>query len=315
MKLVVTNDVLGEYVIRLSLTRHRPSGRLDSPRIDLWSGIPGMGIVTPPCTVQEAAFSFEADTPAGTSVTWQVRSSDSPDIFDGSWGPFVTVGRGPRAEAVMSLPAKRFCQWRALLDTDNPLRTPIIGNVILRRSVSFEEPSRRVFVIRADTVRHRYSSFDFSYERSDEPKLAILRARLGLDSLLTGTTGDFERINRVRHHVSTLWHHRSPFPEYPEWNDLDILDRRDRTGTAACASVFQVFIQSMPVTWISGPVRDGILPRIAEVYVDESANGCCGPEASSILTIRHPDRLPLNALNDGGASANTLFNPKHPLTG
>ncbi len=317
MKLGVTNDVLGEYVIRLSLTRHRPSGRLDSPRIDLWSGIPGMGIVTPPCTVQEAAFSFEADTPAGTSVTWQVRSSDSPDIFDGSWGPFVTVGRGPRAEAVMSLPAKRFCQWRALLDTDNPLRTPIIGNVILRRSVSFEEPSRRVFVIRADTVRHRYSSFDFSYERSDEPKLAILRARLGLDSLLTGTTGDFERINRVRHHVSTLWHHRSPFPEYPEWNALDILDRRDRTGYGGmCVQFSQVFIQSLLSLGYQARFVMEFCHEIAEVYVDELGKWVLVDPESVFDSYEYDTRtgLPLNCLEQHRwFLSEYAFNPKHPI--
>ncbi len=317
MKLGTTNDVLGEYVIRLSLTRHRPSGRLDSPRIDLWDCIPGMGMVIPSCTVREAVFLFEADTPPGTSVTWQVRTSNSPDIMGPDWDSFVTVGKGSRMEVSMSIPVKRFCQWRAVLETDNPLKTPVVRRVTLRRSVSFNEPSRRVYVIRADTVRHRYSSYDFAYERPDEPKLGVLRARLGLDSLLVGTTGDFERINRVRHLVSSLWHHRSPFPEYPEWNALDILDRRDRLGYGGmCVQFSQVFIQSLLSLGYQARFIMEFCHEIAEVYVDELGKWVFVDPESVFDAYEYDTRtgLPLNALEQHRWFLDEYgFSPDHPI--
>ena len=85
-----------------------------------------------------------------------------------------------------------------------------------------------------------YSSLNFGYERFDEPRLATLRRRMKLDSIMGSARSDFDKINRIRHAVSQMWKYGSPEPAYPEWDALAILDRAQNMGSGGMCQQYAV---------------------------------------------------------------------------
>lgn len=98
---------------------HAPSGTVESPPLDAQS------------FANWGRISWKADVPRGTTVTFQGRSgnTEDPDRTWSEWGAEMT----DPASAVLDLPAARFVQWRAILETDDPDKTPVLHEV----SVSF----------------------------------------------------------------------------------------------------------------------------------------------------------------------------------
>jgi sugar lactone lactonase YvrE len=94
---------------------HATSGVVESPPLDAQS-FATWGRIT-----------WRADLPKGTSVTIQGRSgnTEDPDRTWSEWSEELTDPRG----AVLDLPAARFLQWRAILESDNPGRTPALHEV------------------------------------------------------------------------------------------------------------------------------------------------------------------------------------------
>lgn len=271
MKLGSTNDVVGEYTVRLNLKRYKPQGQLLSPPVDLLNGIPGNEKIKPAAAISGLKLFFAGEAPQGTSITWQIRSADTPDMTSPAWGEFETVGRGEAVTAdIGSGTHKRYIQWRALLESSDPLKTPVVRSAHIKRTLTYQPPENRYYVWQYDNVRHRYPSVSFSYEKWDEPKLKILRERLELDKVIEGAVSDWDIINRVRYHVSQQWHHGSPLPGYPEWNALDILDRRDRVGRGGmCIQFSIVFIQSLASLGYQARHINMFAHETVEIYVDE----------------------------------------------
>lgn len=269
-RLGTTDDVVGEYTIRLNLRRHKPRGALLSPPIDLWDGLDGQERIKPRCSVSDLKLLCLGDAPEGTSLTWQVRFADTADMTSEQWGAFRTVGSGEGLAAPVAHQGKRYLQWRAELTTSDPLKTPRVRGVKVVRRLTFTPPARRFYVWDYENVRHRYSSIRFHYEDPGHPRLRELRERLNLDEVIAGATGDWDRINRVRHHVSQLWHHDRPTPDYPEWDALEILDRRDRVGKGGmCIQFSIVFIQSLLSLGYQARHINVFAHETVEVYVDE----------------------------------------------
>ena len=269
-KLGATADVAGEYVIRLNLRRYRRKGVLLSPPIDLWGGVPGHEKLRPRCAVSSLRLYGFGEQPRSTGLVWQVRFADTPDMTSAQWGEFTTVGAGPSVAAELGSGEGRYLQWRAFLTTDDVLVTPVVRGVKLVRTVHYTPPANRYYVWQYENVRHRYSSVKFHYETCDTPKLNALRERLRLDEVVAGANGDWERINRVRHHVSQLWRHDSPLPGYPEWDALEILGRRDRLGHGGmCIQFSIVFIQALQSLGYQARHINVFAHETVEVYVDE----------------------------------------------
>ncbi|MBT4485805.1 MAG: transglutaminase domain-containing protein [Candidatus Latescibacteria bacterium] len=270
MKLGTTDDVIGEYTIRLNLRRYKPEGSLLSPPIDLWDGISGYKKIKPQCSVSGIKLFCFGETPEGTSLTWQVRSADTSDMMSDEWEDFETAGKGQNVTANLGDTTKRYIQWRAVLNTDDPLKTPIVRGVKLIRTIDYTLPENRFYVWKYENIKQRYSSVKFSYEIWNEPKLRILRDRLGIDNIIKDASGDWEKINLIRHHVSQQWHHASPMPGYPEWNALEILDRRDRVGAGGmCIQFSVIFIQSLASIGYQARHINIFAHETVEVYVDE----------------------------------------------
>ncbi|GMV95360.1 MAG: hypothetical protein AMXMBFR82_51380 [Candidatus Hydrogenedentota bacterium] len=267
-----TNDVSGEYVIRLNLTRRKPLGVLRSPAIDLWEGsTPDARSIMPQCEVTALRFEGQGSTPKGTTIRWAIRFADTPDLEDAVWGEFSNASEGDAATIQIDRVDKRYIQWEARLETTNPLATPVVTGASVTRTLQFDSPQPNTFfVTECENPRLRYSSYRFQYEDAATLQLAELRNRLKLDELLADTHGDFEKINRLRHFVSQQWYHGSPLPNYPEWNALDILDRRDACGKGGmCIQFSIVFIQSLASLGYQARHMNIFNHESVEVYIDD----------------------------------------------
>jgi outer membrane protein assembly factor BamB len=101
--------------VALLRSGHAPSGTVESPPLDAKS------------FARWGRISWKADLPRGTAVTFQGRSgnTEDPDRTWSEWGEELTDSKS----AVLDLPAARFLQWRAVLETDDPGRTPVLHEV------------------------------------------------------------------------------------------------------------------------------------------------------------------------------------------
>jgi hypothetical protein len=270
-KLGPENDTSGEYTIRLSLNRYHESGSVTSDPIDLWAGLKGYEGIVPQCDVTELQLTAEGDSPDGTGIEWSVRFADTKDPTSTGWGEFERIGREAGFDASLDNQSKRFVQVRARLTTTSPLTTPVVQSVIVSRTLEFDPPPGHTFYVHeVENPAILYSSYALKFEDASEPQLQTLRKRLDLDALLAGIEGDFERINRVRHKVSQLWYHAPPECEYPEWNALDILDRKEKYGAGGmCMQFTTVFMQSLQSIGYQGRHVNLFNHEAHEVYVDE----------------------------------------------
>ncbi|MCC6489559.1 MAG: transglutaminase domain-containing protein [Candidatus Hydrogenedentes bacterium] len=272
LNLGTTNDVQGEYVIRMHLTRHKPVGVLRSPVIDLWEGNDkNSGILKPRCRVSNTVLHGSGETPEGADLVWAARFADTPDIASSEWGEFQRGTAGTQVSIPLNAGNHRYLQWEVRLQTENPLVSPTVRKVRIERNIEYESPPANTFyVMDCENPRLRYSSYQFAYEDAKAPQLAALRERLKLDEVIRGAQGDFDRINRLRHFVSQLWYHGDPLPDYPEWNALEILDRREARGVGGMCIQFSItFIQSLAAMGYQARHVNVFNHETVEVYVDE----------------------------------------------
>jgi hypothetical protein len=104
-------------VVRLS-SGHVPAGTLTSDVLDakLISRFGSVG--------------WKADVPPGTSLAVQMRSGNVGDP-DETWSPWSAEQTNPET-ARASIPVGRFAQYRAILRTDNPEKTPELRSLAIR---------------------------------------------------------------------------------------------------------------------------------------------------------------------------------------
>ena len=270
-KLGTNNDVVGEYTIRLSLEQYQPSGYVRSSPMDLWDGLQDFEFIKPKCEIKNLKLIGTGETPKGTKILWSVRFADTPDMGSHQWSRFQRLGSGAHVSFEISDATKRYMQWQAELISNDPLQTPILNDVTVERELTYAPLRERTFFVqKIQNVKHRYRSFQFTYERYDHPELKQLRKRLKLNSVLKGARGDFEKINRVRHHVAGQWPHQTPDPNYPEWNAHDILDRKKQLGSGGmCIQFAVVFMQSLQSLGYHPQFYNLSGHESTEVWVDE----------------------------------------------
>ncbi|MCD6588054.1 MAG: T9SS type A sorting domain-containing protein [Candidatus Fermentibacteraceae bacterium] len=114
-------DILGaDYAFPGSITWWDPwggycsAGQLESSVLDTQSDLPGWD-----------SLSWNADTPAGTSVAIQVRASDDYTSM-GAWSDTLT---NPGSLSGILDPGDSYFQYRAILITSNPDASPVFGDV------------------------------------------------------------------------------------------------------------------------------------------------------------------------------------------
>jgi len=264
-------DTQGEYVIRLSLNRFHPTGTLVSPPIDLWTEAKDLSALVGPSTATALRLTGTGETPDGTGIAWAIRFGNSPDPTDPRWGDFAPIGSGPTLDAALPDTAHRFAQIRVTLTTDSPLASPTFHALEIHRDVHTKPPpANTVYVRRAVNPTIRYPSHPFHFESDAAPELAQIRATLPQELLVGAAHGQFAEVNQLRHYVSQLWYHGLPHPDYPEWNALDILRRKDRYGYGGmCIQFTIVFVQALQSLGYQARHVNVFNHEVPEVYIDE----------------------------------------------
>ncbi|MBI3118200.1 MAG: transglutaminase domain-containing protein [Candidatus Hydrogenedentes bacterium] len=264
------DSVRGEYCIRLNLVRHVPRGTLITAPIDLWQGLEGYHAVLPQCRVANLRLHGTGATPSGADLEWGVRYANTSDVRSAAWDNFDIVATGPALDVSLDPGKMRYVQVRVRLTTTDTLATPALTALRIERDVSFNRPAEGVYVQAVDNPTLRYSTFWKKFEDLGHPQLKALRERLKLDEVVAGAVGDFEKINRVRHHVSQLWYHRLPYPEYPEWSALTVLDRSEKYGWGGmCMQFVVVFTQALQSLGYQARHVNLFNHESVEVWVDD----------------------------------------------
>jgi hypothetical protein len=268
-----------EYSMRLSLDQHLPTGTLETPVIDLWRG-DTVDLVVPLRRVVEVIFEAEADVPPGTRVTYFARRGTDPSPYGKDWSDYEPIGDGAAvtvelAGGMTRMAGKtfnrRYVQFKAELATDKPTATPIVRTLRVRTTVeNTVTPLSNVFVTRNDNPVMLYPSVDWEWESWDRPEFEELRKRENLDAVLAGARTQFQSQVRLMDHAYKRWRDGDPFPEYPAWDALSILDRVDKAGAGGMCIQSNNFLAGLcrAYGWQARHVNI-IAHEICEVWSDD----------------------------------------------
>ncbi|MHB9029702.1 MAG: transglutaminase-like domain-containing protein, partial [Candidatus Latescibacterota bacterium] len=262
-----------EYTVRISLDRYVRTGWLASPVIDLWRGDSDAFYVSQH-RLSRLAVDMDAEVPAGTKVEYFLRVGTNPSPFSSEWGPYQLVGSGSRLEyATDGSFTGRYIQIRAVLSTDDPLRSPIINGA--RVNAEFTDPfpypeHQNIYIVAVDNPPLRYSSLDWEWEKWDRPEFKELRTRENLDEVIAGCQTEFEAQAKLLDYATKRWTWQSPEPGYPDWNALAILNRINKTGGGGMCIQFNNYLAGLCMCygWQARLVNvDG--HEVCEVWNDE----------------------------------------------
>ncbi len=235
-----------EYSVRLCLSRHVPSGMLESPVVDLWRENAGDPIVRQH-TIRKLTLAFAADVPSGASVEYFYRKGINPGPFAEGWEEWEPAGSGPAV--VLDIEGdrfhRRFIQFRAVLSTTNPLVSPVLRS--MKAVAAFQEPypvprHTNIHVLAEDNPPIAYSSVDWKWEASDRPEFAELRKRENLDRIIAGSRTQFEAQMKLLEYAAKRWRWVPPNPDHPGWDALSILDRINMEGGGGMCIQFNLLL-------------------------------------------------------------------------
>lgn len=236
-----------EYTIRLSLDRYVRTGWLASPVIDLWKG-ESDDFIVPLREIRNMRLTVEADVPPETRVEYFFRRGTSPQPFSDEWEPYRPIGSGAACDFAIGGADlnRRYVQFKAVLTTENPLRSPVIRSAQATAELEESVPLHRNIVVTSkENPAIRYSSLDWEWEASDRPEYQDLRERENLDAVVAGSRTEFEAQVRLLNHVSGRWLHSDAFPAYPLWDAHSILRRIETAGAGGYCLMFNTLLCGM----------------------------------------------------------------------
>ena len=261
-----------EYSIRFSLDRYVQEGWLASPVIDLWKGDSGDFIV-PLRELRNVKFSISSEIPVDTGIEYFIRKGPNPDPLSTEWEPYEFIGNSPSVslEFDNTVMNRRFIQFRAVLKTSNPLKSPIIKSVTVTAELLERVPlPRNIHVVTADNPRIKYSSLNWEWEKWDRPEFKELRELENLDEVVAGSRTEFDAQVKLLDYVTRRWRHSSPHPEYPGWDALSIINRINNAGAGGMCIQFNNTLGGLCMTfgWQARLVNV-VGHEIIEVWNDE----------------------------------------------
>jgi hypothetical protein len=212
LHLGAANGVTGEYAVRLAMRRYRESGWIVSEVLDAVGQMEQP--IKSPLRANSVELTLEAETPAGTAIQMSLRWGEKPWHQSESWTPWEPVEVSGRP-----LPAKgRYLQWRAELSTENRLVSPALRSVKLVSAHEPPPPQEKLRVVEMDNPRIVRSSYDFTFERYDHPRLQELRKACDLDKVVAGAKDDWEMIQRLMR-----WAYLVPLPRFEKIGPWDAM--------------------------------------------------------------------------------------------
>ena len=212
-RLGAMDNIDGEYSIRLSLDRYLNSGEYYSPMIDL---IDGENPLKRAVANFKLKIRLDVIRPQQTSVKTFVRFGSSPVMGDQSWSEWKAFN----PESEFDLKDQRFFQWKAILETSDPLQSPAIKGISF--AATWDEHSiNQNSGIKAHTVNNGkiiLPSYPFSYENLNHLDLKKYRESHQLDKIVKGAASEFEVMMRLLN-----WAYRVPLTSNAyswNWNDV-----------------------------------------------------------------------------------------------
>ncbi|GEM_PF-545299 len=215
-RLGAMNSVDGEYSIRLSLDHYLHSGEYISPLMDL---VNGDDPIKRKISDLKISVWPEIDEPEQTSVNVYVRFGSKPFIGDQSWTGWQPLKKG----IAYSLDDKHYFQWRAELNTEDPLVTPIIKSLHISSSWEDHSPNYNAG-LQAHVINNGKTnsiSYPYTFENLSHPGLKKFREDHKLDQIVLGAASEFEVMMRLLN-----WAYRVPLTQNGytwNWNDVAIV--------------------------------------------------------------------------------------------
>jgi len=210
----------GEYIVRLHLIQYAEQGHFISPVIDLGKAAGDKGLLLVPVSVKAVTLKSDAETPGGTSILFAVRTGPSP-VYDAAlWSDWHAVG-----DAVPQ--GHRYLQWKATLQSTDPVVTPTLRGVTVEADVlagAVPAWAGKVEVAGYNNEEIRYTSMPFAGEDFKHPKLVALRKKYKLDQVVAGCKTEFEKLLKLRNWVAGQWKYDPPTEGYPAWDADEILE-------------------------------------------------------------------------------------------
>jgi len=193
----------GEYLIRLRLSHHPPRGEIISDYIDTGDLITS-DPVKPVFRLRDVRVKADASSPQGTGIEMYLRGgstpSYAPDTWD-CWRPAGEYGNMGAAEHDW-----RYLQWKAVLTTKKPLRSPVLRRVTVVVRADLEEESGRKPV--ADTSKNRKiirGYYNYAYQPYEDVRLQHLREYFRLDEVVGGCSSEFEKFEVLATWLRGQW--------------------------------------------------------------------------------------------------------------
>jgi hypothetical protein len=285
-------NVEGEYLVRLRLKGHPPTGALTSPVIDL-ADPQGQGTIAPLMGIRKVQLKARARVPEGTRLDFEMRSGSTPSFDPRHWTPW-------EKRAALSYPG-RFVQWRATLSTESAARTPVLQGVSLEADLKENRRSlAHLDLLELDQPSLARSSYPFAC-MAPHPRLQRLRKQYRLDEVIAPGGTELEKLALLRDWVHSQWlgWQSDKYPYCPPWDPLEILEvTKGNWGFGMCTHYGATFAGcACALGWVARVV---VVDHhcLAEVWSEELQKWIlqdAGPsrEYDAAYEI---DGLPLNAL-------------------
>ena len=265
----------GEYVMRLNLKQHAPSGWIESPVVDV---LAGEGVIAPSAKVNNFTLDVDADCPEGTDIEILWRSGSTPAYRPDTWDSWQPFAKTDEPEGEIQLQSRktpsvcRFFQWRAVLNTDNPKRTPTLKNVRINAELEVSQRAKPT-VIDIKNERIVYPSYTFAHQLSDEPRLKILRERWRLEHVIQAGKTECEKILRLKRWVRQQWENgwdSGALRFVPPWDAMVVLELAgQKLSLGMCTHYSSTFVQCCLAVGIPARVTIISCHCVAEVWSNE----------------------------------------------
>ena len=228
-------DTRAEYTIRISLDRYVTTGWLESAVIDLWKG-DSSDFIVPHRKIVTMRLRVDGVTPEDTQIAYYLHKSAHPSPHSENWTRYEKIATRESAALDLEIDGndlnRRYVQFKAVLSTANPLRTPVLRSVRVDAVVQDNTAlPKNIHVVQYDNPPIQYASVDWEWEKADRTEFAELRLRENLDEVIGESRTQFNAQVRLLDHATKRWDNSDPLPEYPGWDALSILERIDRAGS------------------------------------------------------------------------------------
>ena len=263
-----------EYTIRISFDRYVKTGWLASPVIDLWKG-DSEDFIVPMRVFKKMKLSVDAEVPEGTKVEYFLRTGINPGPFSEGWEHYELIGTGKSIDSEFSdrVIKGRYIQLKVVISTSNPLISPVIKSAhITAELLQGNSSHKSIKVARVENPVIRYSSVNWEWEKWKRPEFKELCKRENLDSIIAGSKTQFEAIIKFLELATTRVPRKyaTPFPYYPGWDALSILDRIDKHGSVGMCIQFNNLLEGYCMAYgMQGRLINGMDHEMAEVWSDD----------------------------------------------